>query len=223
MADDVLSLAVGSFLQLQAVNKPDSPRYQVRTIGYLPGGSVVVTTPLVNGKLAIVRPGQFFTVRMLRGESVMGFEAQVLQVYNAPYPHIHLAYPKQVERTVVRNARRVTANLPAKARNIKDGPDGTEHPVRFLDLSMTGVKLVAERPLGAIGDVLQLGFGLEVAGKQEQLVLLGTIRNLVVRDRENIERGYSHGMQFSTINRFQQVLLHGWVLQCLTEEEAPAV
>lgn len=223
MAEDVLSLAVGSPLQLQAIDKSDSPRYQVRTIGYMPGGSLVVTMPQLNGRLVIVRPGQFFNVRMLRGEAVMGFEVQVLQVYNAPYPHMHLTYPKQIESTVVRNARRVNADVPVVARNTSDGPDGPEHAAQFTDLSMTGARLVAERPLGVVGDILHLGFEVEVAGKPERLILLGTIRNLAVRDRKNIDRGYNHGLQFSTINRFQQVLLHSWVLQRLTEKEAPAM
>lgn len=221
MAEDSLNLAVGTPLQLQAVGKADAPRYQVRTIGYLPGGSVVVTTPEVRGKLAIVRPGQYFNVRMLRGESVVGFEAQTLQVYNVPYPHLHLSYPKEFESIVVRNARRVAAEVDALARNISDGPEGPERQVTFADLSMTGAKVLAEWPLGAVGDTLHLSFEVDVAGKLEKLTLLGDIRSVGVRDRERIELGYKHGVQFSTVNRYQQVLLHGWVLQRMTREERP--
>jgi c-di-GMP-binding flagellar brake protein YcgR len=223
MAEDVLHLAVGSPLQLQAVGKPESPRYQVRTIGYLPGGSLVVSTPQQNGRLAIVRPGQYFNVRMLRGESVMGFEVQTLQVANAPYPHLHLSYPAEIERIVVRNAKRVSADIGASARNINDGPEGPQRPVELKDLSMTGAKLVAERPLGAVGDSLALNFEIQVAGKAEQLGLLGTIRSMAVRDRERIELGYNHGVQFSTINRYQQVLLHSWVLERTAEAERQVV
>jgi c-di-GMP-binding flagellar brake protein YcgR len=223
MAEDVLHLTVGSPLQLQAVGKPESPRYQVRTIGYLPGGSLVVSTPQQNGKLAIVRPGQFFNVRMLRGESVMGFEVQTLQVANAPYPHLHLSYPAEIERIVVRNAKRVGADIAATARNIGDGPDGAQRPVQLKDLSMTGAKLVAEQFLGEVGDTLALGFEIEVAGKPERLSLLGDIRNIAARDRERPELGANHGVQFSTINRYQQVLLHSWVLERMTAEERKMV
>jgi c-di-GMP-binding flagellar brake protein YcgR len=223
MAEDVLHLSVGSPLQLQAVGRPDSPRYQVRTIGYLPGGSLVVSTPQQNGRLAIVRPGQFFNVRMLRGESVMGFEVQALQVANAPYPHLHLSYPAEIERIVVRNAKRVSADIAATGRHIAEGPDGPERPVVLKDLSMTGAKLLAERPLGAVGQTLALGFEIQVAGKNERLSLLGDIRNVAPRDREHPEQGYSHGVQFSTINRYQQVLLHSWVLERMAEAERQIV
>jgi len=221
MAEDLLNLTVGTPLQLQGVAVADPPRYQVRTIGYLPGGSLVVTTPQPRGKLAIVRAGQFFKVRMLRGESVMGFETQVLQSYNVPYPHLHLAYPKAIESIVVRNALRVNAEVDAVARNISEGPEGGEHSVTFADLSMTGAKLVAERPLGVVGDTLHLSFEVDVAGKPEKLTLLGTIRNLAVRDRQKVELGYNHGIQFGKINRYQQVLLHGWVLQRMAQDERP--
>lgn len=223
MAEDVLHLSVGSPLQLQAVGRPDSPRYQVRTIGYLPGGSLVVSTPQQNGKLAIVRPGQFFNVRMLRGESVMGFEVQALQVANAPYPHLHLSYPAEIERIVVRNAKRVSADIAATVRHIADGPDGPERPVALKDLSMTGAKLVAEQPLGAVDQTLALGFEIQVAGRTERLSLLGDIRSVAPRDRERPEQGYSHGVQFSTINRYQQVLLHSWVLERMAEAERQIV
>lgn len=222
MAEDVLNLAVGSPLQLQAIGTADSPRYQVRTIGYLPGSSLVITTPQQDGRVALVRSGQVFNVRMLRGDTVMGFTAQALKVTNTPYPHVHLSYPKEIERIVVRNARRVSAGINAQARNINDGPDGPKRVVSFVDLSMTGAKLAAERPLGAVGESLHLNFEIEVAGKLEQLSLLGTIRNLAVRDRENIGDGYNHGVQFTKLNRFQQLLLHGWVLQRTADEERQA-
>lgn len=206
---------------MQSVTPPDSPRYQVRTVGYLPGGSLVVTTPQPGGRLVMVRNSQLFRIRMLRGESVLGFETQVLQVNNLPYPHLHLAYPKAVERIVVRNALRVSADVKTIARNITDGPEGDQHTAVFVDLSTTGAKLVAPRPLGLVGDTLHLSFEVDVAGKPEKLTLLGTIRSVAIRDRQKESRGYKHGLQFGTINRYQQVLLHSWVLQRMAGEEAP--
>ncbi len=219
MTDDVLNLAVGTPLQLQTIAPPDAPRYQVRTVGYLPGKSLVVTTPEPKGRLVILRVDQRFRVRMLRGESVLGFETHVLAVSNLPYPHVHLAYPKQVECIVVRNAVRVSADVPAVTRNISNGPDGAEQRVTLVDLSMTGAKLVAPRPLGVVGDMLHLSFEVDVAGKPEKLTLLGAIRNVAVRDRQREDLGYNHGIQFGTVNRYQQVLLHGWVLQQKTSRE----
>lgn len=213
MPDDVLNLSVATPLQLQAVAPPDAPRYQVRTVGYLPGKSLVVTTPEPKGRLVIVRIDQRFRVRMLRDESVLGFETRVLAVSNLPYPHVHLAYPRTVERIVVRNAPRVIADVPAVTRNLSNGPDEKEHRVTLTDLSMTGAKVVASRPLGVVGDMLHLNFQVDVAGKPENLTLLGAVRNVAVRDRQREDLGYNHGIQFGTINRYQQVLLHGWVLQ----------
>lgn len=223
MAEDTLKLEVGTSMQLQGVGGPEAPRYQVRAVGYLPGKSVVVTMPEPNGRLVMPRIDQKFRVRMLRGESVLGFETRVLTVNNLPYPHLHLAYPAEVEGIVVRNAPRVAAEVPAMAKNMADGDEATSQRVTLADLSMTGTKLVAARPIGVVGDALHLSFEVDVAGKPEKLTLLGTIRSVGVRDREREDLGYRHGIQFGTVNRYQQVLLHGWVLQRkVGTEAAPA-
>ena len=56
----------------------NAPRFSVRLIGSLPGASLVVTTPTLDGKVQIVREGQRFNVRVLKGERVLGFVAQIL-------------------------------------------------------------------------------------------------------------------------------------------------
>lgn len=107
---DPLNLTLGSVLQMQATVPENAPRYSVRLIGAMPGGSLVVTTPSLAGKVQIVREGQRFTIRALKGERVMGFVAQVLSASLKPYPHLHLEYPCDVEQIVVRNASRVSAS-----------------------------------------------------------------------------------------------------------------
>lgn len=219
--DDILHLPVGANLQLQAVSAEATPRYQVKVIGYLPGGSLLVSTPTIKGKVQLVREGQRFNVRMLRGSDVMGFVAKVLKTVGSPYPYIHLEYPKQVESIVVRNAQRVVANIVGTAYNIlhEDVTDN-QHPVTIPDLSSTGAKIISQQELGEVGDILRVSFELEVAGEKESLTLLGKIRN---RTEKAVVDGfeYAHGLQFQSTNRFQQVLLHGWVLERMTADEKP--
>lgn len=219
--EDILHLPVGSNLQLQAISAEATPRYQVKVIGYLPGGSLLVTTPAVKGKVQLVREGLRFNVRMLRGSDVMGFVAKVLKTASAPYPYMHLEYPKEVESIVVRNAQRVAANLKGKAYNIlNDDTAENQYDVLIPDLSSTGSKIISAVELGEVGDILRVSFDLEVAGESESLTLLGKIRNrtekVVGKDFE-----YAHGLQFQSVNRFQQVLLHGWVLERMTADEKP--
>jgi len=221
MSEDVLNVQVGTVLQIQATTPERSPRHNVKLIGYLPGAGFIVTTPTVNGKIQIIREGQRYNVRMLRGNTVMGFVTQVLQSSVKPYPHLHMEYPKEVESIMVRNAARVAAGIFAVVRNTKD-PDeeGHEFEVSILDLSSTGAKIGAGKPLGEVGDTLLLTFAIEVTGCQETMALLGDLRNHAVREDEATgEHFYNHGLQFRGTNRFQQVLLHSWVMERLLADD----
>ncbi|MGD8937672.1 MAG: flagellar brake protein, partial [Thiogranum sp.] len=68
-----LKMQVGETLQLQPRDGEDSRRMQVRLIGYLPGASLLVTTPKVGDKVMIVREGQPYVVRMMIGNRIVGF------------------------------------------------------------------------------------------------------------------------------------------------------
>jgi hypothetical protein len=222
MTEDVLHLPPGAMLQLQLASVGDQgPRYPVRVVGYVPGGSLIVTTPTAHGRVQLVREGQRCNVRMLCGNSVMGFVAHVLRAFLQPYPHLHLEYPREVERIMVRNAHRVPAGLTARVRDIRLDDVAENHRlVSLLDLSTTGAKLAADGPLGEIGTVLRLTFAITVAGQSEEVTLLGEIRSQVQREVEDGGTpSHVHGLQFRTVNRFQQLLLHGWVLERLIAEE----
>ncbi len=217
---DTLNLPVGATVQLQLTLPENAPRELVRVIGYLPEASLVVSAPTnAEGKFKIVREGQVYKVRMLRGDSVVGFESRVLAAPVKPYPHLHLQYPREVEQIVVRSSARVVTDLACRVRNTAQ-PDSAEHfhPARIVDLSETGARVAAEAPLGEPGDMLQLVFGLDVLDKQEELSLVGDLRGVNERRRragETTQVQHHHGVQFRAVNRFQQVLLHAWVMERL--------
>lgn len=225
MKEDSLNLRVGTTVQLQLDSPDETPRHMVRVIGYVPGGSLIVTTPTVGGKVQIVREGQKFNVRMLRGDSVVGFASQVLVSGVKPYPHLHLAYPKALEQIVVRNSARVNTRIECTFRNTKQ-PDAPEnfHRAEIIDLSETGAKIASKIPMGETSDMLQLNFKLSVLGQKETLSLVADLKNSMER-LENNEQGkrlvHVGGVQFRAVNRFQQVLLHAWVMGQVANARSP--
>jgi hypothetical protein len=217
MSEDTLNLAVGTTVQLQLTVPENSPREVVRVIGYVPGGSLVVTMPTNKGNVKIVREGQAYKARMLLGDSVVGFAAKVLFVSLKPYPHMHLQYPKEIEQIIVRNSARVATEIPCRVRHTQQ-PDTEEHrlPARIVDLSESGAKIASDIPLGNTGDMLQLSFKLEVLELAETLHLIGNLRNSRERldnEAQPKQRTYLQGVQFKAVNRYQQVLLHAWVME----------
>lgn len=220
MPDAVKNLLIGDVLQLQhAPPSENMDRYAVKLVGYLPGQSLVISTPRKQGKAILVREGQAFTVRLLQGSNIFGFVAKVLAVFSKPYPHLHLAYPEDVESAVVRNAPRVPAKLSATVHNPKDKIDNPQgHQALVVDLSSTGARLIYQERLGEVGDLLQITVNLEVCGGSDRLQLFGAIRN--IRESDGIEEhlDFMHGIQFAGLNRFQQLLLCSFVLGQISKE-----
>ena len=220
--NDRLNLTVGSLLQVQPTVPENAPRYSVRLVGALPGASLVVTAPTVNGRVQIVREGQRFTVRALKGERVVGFVAQVIYVALKPYPHLHLEYPDEVEQIVVRNASRVNAAIPAQVRNTdQPGDQDVFATATVIDLSETGAKIATFEPLAERGALLHVKFQVAVSGVTEEMGLLGDVKNVSERidhalDPDRIS--YHTGVQFRTLSRFQHVLLHAWVTDRFLQE-----
>jgi c-di-GMP-binding flagellar brake protein YcgR len=216
---EVLDLPVGTALNIQPTVPDQAPRYAVRLIGALPGASLVVTAPTVDGKIQIVREGQRFNVRVLKGERVLGFVAEVLVVALKPYAHLHLEYPTEFEQIVVRNASRVSANLPVLVRNTAT-PNEEEffRQGTVVDLSETGLRLQSEGPFGRAGERLHLRLSLAVGGHDEALSLIGEVRSVVRRGEEGGRDGVLTGLAFQSLNRFQQILLHAWVTRRLLDE-----
>lgn len=62
-----LKMQVGKMLQLQPRDGEDARRMHVKLIGYLPGASLLVTTPKVGDRVMIVRESQPYVVRMMIG------------------------------------------------------------------------------------------------------------------------------------------------------------
>ncbi len=212
---ELLELPAGTALQVQATVPDNAPRYSVRLIGQLPGASLVVTAPMHDGKVQLVREGQRFAVRVLKGERIVGFIAQVLHVSLKPYAHLHLEYPTEFEQIVVRNASRVSSDIPVLVRNTEQ-PDQEEsfHPAIIIDLSETGAKIGSTMHLGKPGEMLHLKFSVVVGGVREDLMLLGDIRNTTERSElegHTNDGPHTVGIQFRALNRYQQVLLHAWV------------
>ena len=220
--NDPLNLTLGSVLQIQATVPERAPRYSVRLIGALPGASLIVSTPTSHGKVQIVREGQRFTVRALKGERVVGFVARVLLASMKPYPHLHLEYPDEIEQIVVRNASRVNATVPAAVRHTSEPNEAASfREVTIVDLSETGAKIASAQRLGNPGELLHIKFALTVSGADEELGLLGDIKNSTERSGHQ-PNGESHvyftGVKFRTLSRFQQVLLHAWVTNHILQE-----
>lgn len=217
-----LKMQVGETLQLQPRDGEDSRRMQVKLIGYLPGASLVVTTPTVGGKTMIMREGQPFVVRMMIGNRIVGFTTTILRSCARPFPYLHLAYPGEVEQITVRKAQRVRVKLFTTLKN--SNPEfqfDKPRSATVVDISTTGALMVAGEPLGAPGDSISMRCALRVGGTEKLLSLPAVMRNIHVGPSEEYgDGGYYHGLEFELKDEQDIFALHGYVYEQIVKAQS---
>ncbi|MEJ1298851.1 MAG: flagellar brake protein [Candidatus Sedimenticola sp. (ex Thyasira tokunagai)] len=216
MAEDHLNLQVGSILQLQRVSSDNEDRYSVVLIGYLSGKSLLVTSPIIDGKVLFMKEGHRFAVRLIKGNHIYGFVSTVIMTTLKPYPYLHLSYPEEVESTTVRNAQRVQTNISGFVHNSRTlDTDANWQPVLLKDLSMTGARVESIDPLGKPNERMEVRFHMKVCGAEESLELKADVcsRNLKSAPDDPEDSRYTTGIRFIDLDRAQEIMLSSFVLE----------
>lgn len=207
-------------MQLQVAGDDNKRRYYVRLIGYLPGNSVIVTTPRVDRKIMLVREGQIFVTRLLAGNTVYGFTASVLRACTRPYPYLHLSYPVSLESIVVRQAQRIPIRLIVAVTNEEPAKSaGKPQAATVVDMSTGGALVNASESLGVVGDIITIAARFEVAGEEQYLDLSARIRNVErcpVKD-DPTRSDYQHGVEFQLLEDSAKLALHRFVYENLVK------
>jgi c-di-GMP-binding flagellar brake protein YcgR len=211
---DEIHVPIGETLQLQSHIEGNTGRYGVKLIGYAKGRSVIVSTPMQNGYVMLLREGQAFVARFFSGKSAYAFPTTILKVLNTPYPHLHLSYPKEVSGLLVRRGMRARVKLIASVTRADETSGATLH-----DLSVGGAMLSARRRLGKVDERITVKFRVDVTGIEHYLSLPALIRN--VRELTSAEDGkvmLQHGVQFVDAPAPDQLALSAFVFQTLLDE-----
>lgn len=216
MKHKTLKILVGDILQLQKVGADVGERYTSTVIGFVPGKSLLVTTPVVNNKSVLIREGQQFAVRMLQGSYIQGFVSKVLHNALVPYPYIHLSFPQEVEYIEIRNAERVDTNIPALARNVKL-PDERDNwkSLSIKDISSSGAKLESMSRIGEKDDELLLRFKLNICSQEKEMELKTRIMHIDDSSDAGADEWklYAIGAQFKEPGSLERALIQNFVLE----------
>ena len=185
---DSIRLYPGAVFQIEQVGRPTN-KYNLRYIGAIKGKSILLTIPVVEGRIANMPPGQTYVVRGFNGKYAYAFSSRVIQARSRPFPYVHFTYPESVESRIIRKALRVTVNLPAAI--IKE--DG-QTPITIIDLSANGLMMGTARPVGEVGDIIRIQFEIEADGARNTLTIPVKIRNAKYsKDANSINVGAEFG------------------------------
>jgi c-di-GMP-binding flagellar brake protein YcgR len=210
-----IKLGIGDSLHMQPLGEQGRERYLVRFIGYVEKRSILVTAPMADGQVLLIRDGQSFVLRAFSGKSVYAFNASVLRSCAVPYPYLHLSYPTSVQGVTVRKAHRVKVHVVAVARTGASGDQGL--PCCIVDLSSHGAMVDAKAPLGALNDAITLALRLHIAETEVCLTLPAAIRNL---RSETLAQGGTvihHGVEFQGVETQDRMALQNFIYQSLIE------
>ena len=219
-------LHVGERVQLELAADSTNSHYYTTLIGFVPGHSVLVRTPLVQHLPIPVPEGAAVLVRAFSGRHAFTFESRVDRVCRSPYPYMHLAYPAQVQQTLIRGALRVRIALPGVASNSAERNDAPVRPVILSDLSVSGAQLETDLSLGAPGEKFGLAFKFVVQPNNYEVKLATSAQIQSVRKvkkGKGPEEIYSHGVRFDKLHATEGLLLQSYIQQVLLSDRSRVV
>jgi c-di-GMP-binding flagellar brake protein YcgR len=215
---DAIKLMPGDALQLQPLQEGQTERFTVHVIGVMKPKSVLVTAPLVEGKLIFVRDGQTYLVRAFSGLNVCAFKAKVLKSQLQPFPYLHLSYPDSVQAMRIRKAMRAPASIIVAAQQSEE--DRQIGAGKLVDISVGGAKMLSPMPLGHLGDSLWLSFKVQLADMEEYVKTPVVIRSEGEEEDEQGKRMKAFGIQFGELGQSQRLIIMNLVYQHLLKESA---
>jgi c-di-GMP-binding flagellar brake protein YcgR len=220
------SLQAGVKLQLQFLDETRRDRYQVTVIGYVEGHSLMISAPQKNGNYVLLREGQQFVVRLLSGTQIIGFNSEVLKVYNNPFSYVHLKPPLEVEQQNVRNAHRVELKVIASIQNIERDKENGEI-IKSSDkkttsaivnnMSITGCQIQLLEALPE--DYKELLISAKITVAEQERILTMEAEICSHREAEIDGKNWQlYGMKFNQMDEDRRLLLNCFVYEQLVRE-----
>ncbi len=215
-----MKLPVGSRLQLQLSTDQDSERHNAKYLGHIKGVSLLVTTPVVDGKVLFIREGQTFIVRTFTGKTAFGFTASVIRACNAPTPYLHLSYPKQLHGVEIRSTKRLAVNIIASIQLLNS--EAASVSGLIVNVSPSGALIAATKALGKVGESILVTFRVKLGPIDGYIETKGIIRSIThVEDGAGEDaQKLNHGIQFKELQQPDILLLHSLAYQKMVDGSA---
>jgi hypothetical protein len=221
-----MQLHVGERLQLELMADNARTHYYTTLIGFVPGHSVLVRTPLEQNLPIPVPEGASALVRAFSGRHAFTLESRIDRVCRSPYPYMHLAYPAQVQQTLIRGALRVRVALPGVVSGADEQIDDGSRAVVLSDLSVSGAQLETDLSLGQSGKKLELVFKFVVQPNNYEVKLATSaqIQSMrKIRKGKGPEELFSHGVRFGKLHATEGLLLQSYIHQVLLSDRSRVV
>ncbi len=216
LAFEAVKLMQGDTLQLQPLLEGQTERFSVHVIGVMKPKSLLVTAPMVDGKLIFVRDGQTYLVRAFSGLNVCAFKARILKSQLQPFPYLHLSYPDSVQAMRIRKAMRAPASIIVAVHDSEDGRQSAAG--KIVDISVGGARMLSPSKVGEKDQTLWLSFKVMLGDMEEYVKTPAVIRAVGEEDDEQGKRMKVFGLQFGDLPQSQRLIIMNMVYQHLLKD-----
>lgn len=201
-----LGLRTGMALQTRRLVEGASKK-ESQFFGAIEGKGVMVGPLGPDGAKTELEEGEICVVRGFTGQYEFSFLSKVLQTFQKPFAYALLAYPAQVDATLVRQSMRTqttwptTVEVPAKEAQPAKGPlDAT-----LVDISLQGAMIKTDSALATVGDLVTLGIDVIFDNTPVQLNLSASICH---NNRASNEVAFYVGLAFKNLTQHDKLVLH---------------
>lgn len=177
---------------------------QAKYVGSSPPRSIVAA--LLNE--ANLRIGVKVAVSMTSPTGIVTFASQIEALSAAPFAHLFLLYPEAIHLRNVRAAVRVNVGVSAQVANLNADDHLEMQPSQIVDISVSGLRLAADMPLGEIGDELAVHMHISLDDIVRDIMLTGKIRAHTVAEKSGL---HTYGVEFTELDENKRVLLYAYV------------
>jgi hypothetical protein len=201
-----LGLRTGMALQTRRLAEGASKK-EAQFYGAIEGKGVMVGPLGPDGVKTELDEGDVCVVRGFTGQYEFSFLSKVLQTFQKPFAYALLAYPAQVDATLVRQSMRTKTSWPSSVHvPPKNGaPDLGQQDASLVDISMQGAMIKTQSALATVGDQVTLGLTVTFDNAPVQLELAATICH---NNRGASDNAYYIGLAFKNLTQHDKLVLH---------------
>lgn len=202
-------------VQIRLVNRNPQAYYSARLIGYIDKSSILVTTPLLDGKPLIFQDGESIEVRMVTGCNIYAFQTLIQRLCISPGHYMHLDFPAEVRVQPLRKSPWAGVSLGVTVTDAQ----GVHQVARLVNLSSDGAQLLALPTLGAAGQPLRLTLHAALDELKTTLNLDATILHVHAPQagREAESNMLEYGIAFRDVSAADALWLKGLVYRYIAE------
>ena len=201
-----LSLRTGMALQIRRLVEGASKK-EAQFYGAIEGKGVMVGPLGPDGVKTELLDGEICVVRGFTGQYEFSFLSKVLQTFHKPFAYALLAYPAQVDATLVRQSMRTKTSWPSTVHVLpKNGSaDAGLQEANLVDISLQGAMIKTSSALATVGEMVTLNITVTFDNAPVQLDLAASICH---NNRGANDPAFYIGLAFKNLTQHDKLVLH---------------